>query len=41
MTTKKNWDPTVDNFENCFEEFDMNSVDYEAPLRVYLLQNNS
>lgn len=40
MTTKKNWDDIVGNFENAFEEFDLNSGDYEAPLKVYLSQNN-
>lgn len=40
MTRKKNWDDIVGNFENAFEEFDLNSGDYEAPLKVYLSQNN-
>lgn len=40
MTTKKNGDDTVGNFENDFGEFDLNSGDHEAPLKVYLSQNN-
>lgn len=40
MTTKKNWDDTVGNFENAFDEFDLNLGDHEAPLKTYLSQNN-
>lgn len=40
MTTEKNWGDIVGNFENAFEEFDLNSGDYEAPLKVCRTLNN-